>query len=118
MNSDGNKSTEFDELVAAISNDIDEQTLTNQDHMLEIFQSCSFGDGNDVITKAELAVAMGQPPTYKELSEMMIEADQLTMRWICRRWMGWSLVSDVKLLASGSGRVKHNKIWGGGGEEG
>ncbi|CAN1310296.1 hypothetical protein LINPERPRIM_LOCUS28015, partial [Linum perenne] len=44
--------------------------------------------------------AMGQPPTYKELLEMMIEADRLTIRWIGCRQMGWSLVSDGKLLAS------------------
>ncbi|CAN1318300.1 hypothetical protein LINPERPRIM_LOCUS30752 [Linum perenne] len=61
--------------------------LTNQDHILEIFQSCLIGDGNNVITKAELTTAMGQPPTYKKLPEMMIEADGLTMRWIGHRRM-------------------------------
>ncbi|CAN1810829.1 Probable calcium-binding protein CML15 [Linum perenne] len=58
MDSDRNGSIEFDELVAAIFDDIDEQT-TYQDHMLVIFQSFSIGDGNDVITKVELAAAMG-----------------------------------------------------------
>ncbi|CAN1175284.1 hypothetical protein LINPERHAP2_LOCUS31872 [Linum perenne] len=62
--------------------------LTNQDHILEIFQSCLIGDGNNVITKAELTAAMGQPPTYKKLPKMMIEADGLTMRWIGHRRMG------------------------------
>ncbi|CAN1180410.1 Probable calcium-binding protein CML15 [Linum perenne] len=77
MDSNGNGLIEFDELVGAISHDIDEQTLTNQDHLMEIFQLFD-RDGNGVITKAELAGAMqkmGQPLTFRELNEMMIEAD-------------------------------------------
>ncbi|CAN0891494.1 Probable calcium-binding protein CML15 [Linum grandiflorum] len=77
MDSNGNGFIEFEELVEAISNQIDDQTLVNQEHLLEIFRLFD-RDGNGVITKAELAGAMakmGQPLTYKELNDMMKEAD-------------------------------------------
>ncbi|CAI0380759.1 unnamed protein product [Linum tenue] len=77
IDANGNGSIEFDELVSAIANDIDEQTLVNQDHLLEVFQLFD-RDGNGVITSAELAGAMakmGQPLTYNELNQMMKEAD-------------------------------------------
>ncbi|CAI0400649.1 unnamed protein product [Linum tenue] len=87
IDANGNGSIEFDELVSAISNNIDEETLVsnnideetlgNQDHILEVFRLFD-RDGNGVITSAELAGAMakmGQPLTYKELTQMMKEAD-------------------------------------------
>ncbi|EYU22604.1 hypothetical protein ABFS83_05G028500 [Erythranthe nasuta] len=77
MDANGNGSIEFDELVEAILPDMNEQVLINQDQMMEVFRSFD-RDGNGYITAAELAgsmAKMGHPLTYRELSEMMREAD-------------------------------------------
>ncbi|XP_073050047.1 probable calcium-binding protein CML15 [Primulina eburnea] len=77
MDANGNGSIEFDELVGAILPDLNEQVLINQDQLLEVFRSFD-RDGNGYITAAELAgqmAKMGQPLTYRELSDMMQEAD-------------------------------------------
>ncbi|GAV73283.1 EF_hand_5 domain-containing protein, partial [Cephalotus follicularis] len=77
MDSNGNGSVEFDELVNVIMPDMSEQTLINQEQLLEVFQSFD-RDGNGYITAAELSKSMakmGHPLTYRELTEMMTEAD-------------------------------------------
>lgn len=77
MDSNGNGSVEFDELVRAIMPDIDAQVLLNQEQLLGMFK-CFDRDGNGYISAAELAGAMakmGQPLTYRELTEMIKEAD-------------------------------------------
>ncbi|KAJ4836271.1 putative calcium-binding protein cml14 [Turnera subulata] len=77
MDSNGNGSIEFDELVHAILPDVNEQTFVNQGQLLEIFQLFD-RDGNGYISAAELAgcmAKMGQPLTYRELTEMIKEAD-------------------------------------------
>ncbi|GLT73127.1 hypothetical protein SLA2020_450050 [Shorea laevis] len=77
MDSNGNGSIEFDELVNAILPDISEQVLVNQEQLMEVFRSFD-RDGNGYITAAELAgsmAKMGHPLTYRELTEMMREAD-------------------------------------------
>ncbi|XP_057515005.1 uncharacterized protein LOC130796654 [Actinidia eriantha] len=80
-NMDANKNgfVEFDELVAAISPTIftDDAVLVNQQHLLEVFRFLKH-DGNSYIILAELAGSMakiGQPLTYRELIEMIKEAD-------------------------------------------
>ncbi|XP_059655581.1 probable calcium-binding protein CML16 [Cornus florida] len=77
MDANGNGLIEFDELVDAILPDMSEEVLINQEQLLEVFRSFD-RDGNGYITAAELAgqmSKMGHPLTYRELSEMMIEAD-------------------------------------------
>lgn len=77
MDSNGNGSVEFDELVNAILPDMNEEILINQEQLLEVFRSFD-RDGNGYISAAELAgsmAKMGQPLTYKELTEMIKEAD-------------------------------------------
>ncbi|MED6110373.1 hypothetical protein PIB30_008477 [Stylosanthes scabra] len=77
MDSNGNGSVEFDELVRAIMPDMDAQILINQEQLLAMFK-CFDRDGNGYISAAELAGAMakmGQPLTYRELTEMIKEAD-------------------------------------------
>ncbi|XP_030546338.1 probable calcium-binding protein CML15 [Rhodamnia argentea] len=77
MDSNGNGSVEFDELVAALLPDMTEQVLVNQEQLAEVFRLFD-RDGNGYITPAELAgsmAKMGHPLTYRELSEMMREAD-------------------------------------------
>ncbi|KAL3824044.1 hypothetical protein ACJIZ3_020073 [Penstemon smallii] len=77
MDANGNGSIEFDELVETILPDINEEILINQDQLMEVFRSFD-RDGNGYITAAELAgqmAKMGHPLTYRELSEMMREAD-------------------------------------------
>ncbi|CAK9330022.1 unnamed protein product [Citrullus colocynthis] len=77
MDSNGNGSVEFDELVTAIMPDFNEEVMVNQTQLLEVFRSFD-RDGNGYITAAELAgsmAKMGQPLTYRELTEMMKEAD-------------------------------------------
>ncbi|KAF7838592.1 putative calcium-binding protein CML15 [Senna tora] len=77
MDSNGNGSVEFDELVKVILPDMNEEILFNQEQLLEVFK-CFDRDGNGYITAAELAGAMakmGQPLTYRELTEMIKEAD-------------------------------------------
>ncbi|KNA14180.1 hypothetical protein SOVF_109880 [Spinacia oleracea] len=77
MDSNGNGSIEFDELLSAILPDMKEEIFINQGQLLEVF-SIFDRDGNGVITAAELAGAMakmGQPLTYRELTEMINEAD-------------------------------------------
>lgn len=74
----GNGLVEFDELLHIILPDMTEEVLTNQEKLLEVFQSFD-RDGNGVITAAELAGAiakMGQALTYHELCEMIKEADE------------------------------------------
>ncbi|XP_009619944.1 putative calcium-binding protein CML16 [Nicotiana tabacum] len=73
----GNGSIEFDELVNAIMPDMNEDILMNQDQLMELFRSFD-RDGNGYITAAELAgqmAKMGHPLTYRELSNLMQEAD-------------------------------------------
>ncbi|XP_042004686.1 probable calcium-binding protein CML15 [Salvia splendens] len=77
MDANGNGSIEFDELVGAILPDINEVVLLNQDQLIEVFRSFD-RDGSGYITAAELAgqmAKMGHALTYRELSEMMQEAD-------------------------------------------
>ncbi|KAL2542714.1 putative calcium-binding protein CML16 [Abeliophyllum distichum] len=77
MDSNGNGSIEFDELVDAISPDMNEEVLINQEQLMSVFRSFD-RDGNGYITAAELAgqmAKMGHPLTYRELTEMMQEAD-------------------------------------------
>ncbi|WVZ12071.1 probable calcium-binding protein CML15 [Vigna radiata var. radiata] len=77
MDSNGNGKVEFEELVRAILDDINEQVLVNQEELLGVFKYFD-RDGNGFITAAELAGAMakmGQPLTYRELTEMIREAD-------------------------------------------
>ncbi|MCD7457870.1 putative calcium-binding protein cml16 [Datura stramonium] len=73
----GNGSIEFDELVDAILPDMNEEILMNQDQLMDLFRSFD-RDGNGFITAAELAgqmSKMGHPLTYRELSNLMQEAD-------------------------------------------
>ncbi|OIW19695.1 hypothetical protein TanjilG_18505 [Lupinus angustifolius] len=77
MDSNGNGCVEFDELVNAILPDINAQVLVNQEQILGVFRSFDC-DGNGYISAAELAGAMakmGQPLTYRELTDMIKEAD-------------------------------------------
>lgn len=77
IDSNGNGSVEFDELVKAILPDISDEILVNQDQLTEVFKTFD-RDGNGYITAAELAgsmAKMGHPLSYRELSEMMREAD-------------------------------------------
>lgn len=77
MDSNGNGSVEFDELVNAILPDMNATLLVSPDKLLEVFRAFD-RDGNGYITAAELAGSMakiGQPLTYKELTEMIKEAD-------------------------------------------
>ena len=77
IDANGNGAIEFDELVQAILPDINDEVLVNQDQLLEVFRTFD-RDGNGYITAAELAgsmAKMGHPLTYRELSDMMREAD-------------------------------------------
>ncbi|KGN52027.1 probable calcium-binding protein CML16 [Cucumis sativus] len=77
MDSNGNGSIEFDELVNAILPDMNDDILVNQEQLMEVFRSFD-RDGNGYITAAELAgsmAKMGHPLTYRELSDMMRQAD-------------------------------------------
>ncbi|XP_049412366.1 probable calcium-binding protein CML16 [Solanum stenotomum] len=77
MDNNGNGFIEFDELVNAIMPDMNAEILINQEQLMEVFRSFD-RDGNGYITAAELAgsmAKMGCPLTYKELSDMMQEAD-------------------------------------------
>ncbi|XP_076900628.1 putative calcium-binding protein CML16 [Bidens hawaiensis] len=77
MDSNGNGSIEFQELLDVILPDLNEEVLINHDQLMEVFRSFD-RDGNGYITAAELAgqmAKMGQPLSYKELTEMMHEAD-------------------------------------------
>ena len=77
IDSNGNGSVEFDELVSAIMPDMNEEILINQQQLLEVFRSFD-RDRNGYITAVELAGAMakmGQPLTYRELTDMIREAD-------------------------------------------
>lgn len=77
MDNNGKGYIEFDELVAAIMPDMNEDVLINQEQLLEVFRSFD-RDGNGYITAAELAgsmAKMGHPLTYKELASMMAQAD-------------------------------------------
>jgi calcium-binding protein CML len=77
MDSNGNGSIEFEELVHAILPDVNEEVLVNQEKLLEVFHIFD-RNGNGYISAAELAgsmAKMGQPLTYKELTEMIEEAD-------------------------------------------
>lgn len=77
IDSNGNGTVEFDELVNAIMPHLNEELWINQDMLLKVFHSFD-RDGNGYITLAELAgsmAKMGQPLTYRELTEMIQEAD-------------------------------------------
>ncbi|XP_071703054.1 probable calcium-binding protein CML16 [Rutidosis leptorrhynchoides] len=77
IDSNGNGSIEFQELLNAILPDLNEEVLMNHDQLMEVFRSFD-KDCNGFITAAELAgqmAKMGQPLSYKELTEMMREAD-------------------------------------------
>ncbi|KAG9156852.1 hypothetical protein Leryth_020161 [Lithospermum erythrorhizon] len=77
MDANGNGLVEFEELVEALLPDMNEDVLINQEQLKEVFRSFD-RDGNGYITAAELAgqmSKMGHPMTYRELSEMMREAD-------------------------------------------
>ena len=61
----------------AILHDISAEILLKQEMIFGVFK-CFDRDGNGYITAAELAGAMakmGQPLTYRELTEMITEAD-------------------------------------------
>ncbi|RAL40044.1 hypothetical protein DM860_008184 [Cuscuta australis] len=77
IDANGNGSIEFEELVRAILPDLNKQVLINKEQLMEVFQSFD-KDGSGYITAAELAghmAKMGQPLTYRELTEMMREGD-------------------------------------------
>ncbi|XP_020572020.1 probable calcium-binding protein CML15 [Phalaenopsis equestris] len=77
MDANGNGTVEFDELAAAITPLMSEQTILNQEQLLDVFRSFD-RDGNGYISAAELArsmARMGQPLTFCELTSMMREAD-------------------------------------------
>ncbi|PWA66880.1 Calcium-binding EF-hand [Artemisia annua] len=78
MDADGSGTVEFDELVNSMSSHMmNEEILVNQQQLMEIFRSFD-RDGSGFITPAELAKSMtkmGQPLTYRELSEMVRDAD-------------------------------------------
>ncbi|KAL8161357.1 hypothetical protein V2J09_012846 [Rumex salicifolius] len=78
IDSNGNGSIEFDELVDAVVSQLaDTIHILSQDQLREVFDSLD-QDGNGYISPTELAKAMGKlghPLTYKELIELMKEAD-------------------------------------------
>ncbi|KAD6453252.1 hypothetical protein E3N88_07957 [Mikania micrantha] len=77
MDTNGNGSIEFEELLNLILPDLNQEVLINHNQLMEVFRSFD-KDGNGYITAAELAGKMaklGQPLSYKELTEMMREAD-------------------------------------------
>ncbi|KAL6011002.1 hypothetical protein ACLOJK_001446 [Asimina triloba] len=77
MDSNGNGSIEFDELVETIMPEMSRETVVNQEQLVEVFRSFD-RDGNGFITAAELAQSMakmGHPLTFLELTEMFREAD-------------------------------------------
>lgn len=77
MDSNGNGSIEFDELIDAVLPAMTPQTQVDQDQLMEVFRSFD-RDGNGFITAAELAQSMakmGHPLTFQELTEMFREAD-------------------------------------------
>eukprot|EP00262_Sarcandra_glabra_P008913 TRINITY_DN22857_c0_g1_i1.p1 TRINITY_DN22857_c0_g1~~TRINITY_DN22857_c0_g1_i1.p1 ORF type:complete len:161 (-),score=16.56 TRINITY_DN22857_c0_g1_i1:212-694(-) len=77
MDSNGNGSIEFKELVEAIAPDMSDEILVNQAQLMEVFRTFD-RDGNGYITAAELArsmAKMGNPLTFRELTEMIREAD-------------------------------------------
>ncbi|XP_047323466.1 probable calcium-binding protein CML16 [Impatiens glandulifera] len=77
IDSNSNGLVEFDELIDAIIPDVNEEVLINRDQLMEIFQSFD-RDGNGYITTAELAKQMskmGHSLTFKELSDLMTDAD-------------------------------------------
>ncbi|KAK9054413.1 hypothetical protein SSX86_025491 [Deinandra increscens subsp. villosa] len=78
MDSDGSGTVEFNELVNSMSSEMmNQDIIMNQHELLEIFKSFD-RDGSGFITPAELAKSMtkmGQPLTYRELSEMVRDAD-------------------------------------------
>lgn len=77
MDSNGNGYVEFNELVDVILPDMNEEVLVNQEQLIEVFRSFD-RDGNGNITASELVgsmAKMGHPLTYRELSDMMREAD-------------------------------------------
>lgn len=81
VDSNSNGKVEFHEFLTSISPHLlmthHDDMLINKDHLLGVFRSFD-RDGNGYITLAELAgsmAKMGQPLTYRELTEMVREAD-------------------------------------------
>lgn len=78
MDSNGNGYVEFEELAKALTPELNRaDIIVNQEQLLQVFRSFD-RDGNGYITAAELAgsmAKMGHPLTYKELADMMREAD-------------------------------------------
>lgn len=77
MDSNENGSVEFEELVNSIAPVITQQSLIDQDQLMEVFRSFD-RDGNGYITAPELARSMakiGHPLNFKELIDMLKEAD-------------------------------------------
>ncbi|KAM0002260.1 putative EF-hand domain-containing protein [Helianthus debilis subsp. tardiflorus] len=78
MDSDGSGTMEFDELVNSMSSQkMTEDTLMNKQQLLEILKSFD-RDNSGFITPAELAksmIQMGHPLSYRELSQMVRDAD-------------------------------------------
>ncbi|KAL8196366.1 hypothetical protein R6Q57_024661 [Mikania cordata] len=72
MDTNGNSSIEFEELLNLIFPDLNPEVLINHNQLMEVFRSFD-KDGNGYITAAELAGKMaklGQPLSYKELTKM------------------------------------------------
>ncbi|KAL4355547.1 hypothetical protein GQ457_06G036570 [Hibiscus cannabinus] len=77
MDSNGNGAVEFDELLNAILPTLKGAILVDEEELRSVFRMFD-RDGNGFITAAELAGCMaklGHPLTYKELTQMIREAD-------------------------------------------
>ncbi|XP_076902067.1 putative calcium-binding protein CML16 [Bidens hawaiensis] len=78
MDSDGSGTMEFVELVNCMSSQMtSDDILINQSQLLEIFKTFD-RDGSGFTTPSELAKSMtkmGQPLSYRELTEMVRAAD-------------------------------------------
>nr|ABK25964.1 unknown [Picea sitchensis] len=77
VDTNNNGLIEFPELVSLIAPGVTEEVSNNQEQLIELFRSFD-RDGNGYITAAELArsmAKMGHALSFRELTEMMAEAD-------------------------------------------